>query len=237
MTATIEDFANTVAEYEALAIKSGEWDGIDAPEFSDDGVVWSQVWPAGSAPAFARVTVYRKGVRAPQVAVIPWAESLPAVEEWRVLWERKPMTLFGSAAKRAAIRHAFRDLVGDRRDEDERDPAAPDAPATAAAARDWAAELEAAASVDAIDAIWREARAAHARTAQLEVIHLRRREELRSQAWEPTQITNTHAIEIPREPAEVTALERPTPQDYLPPADGNRAARRAARKKGARRGH
>ncbi|KTS09061.1 hypothetical protein [Microbacterium testaceum] len=235
MTATIEDFANTVAEYEALAIKSGEWDGIDASEFSDDGVVWSQVWPAGSAPAFARATVYRKGVRAPQVAVIAWAESLPAAEEWRVLWERKPMTLFGSAAKRAAIRHAFRDLVGDRRDEDEFDPAAPAAPAAATVTRDWASELETAASADAIDATWREARAAHARTAQLEVIYLRRRDELRSQAWEPTQVTNTHAIETPREPDESSAPERPAPQDYLPPADGNRAARRA-RKKGARRG-
>lgn len=235
MTATIEDFANTVAEYETLAIKSGEWDGIDAPEFSDDGVTWSQVWPAGATPAFARVTVYRKNVRAPHVAVIAWAESLPALDEWRQLWERKPMTMFGSAAKRAAIRHAFREVVGDRRDADETDPSAPQVGVATASVerRDWAVAIDLAESVADLDALWRHAKSLRERTPALEVAYTRRRGELAAAPEAVVDVVrNSHVIE---EPVSQEAPRRTAPRDHLPPAHGNRAARRA-RKKGVRRG-
>jgi len=212
---TLEEFAHTVAAYEAAAIATGQWDGIDAPEFSADGINWAPVWLGEGVPAFARVTVYRKDVRVPYTAVIAWAEAIPADESWRALWERKPMTLFGASAKRDAIRHAFRDVIGDRRDADE--DVAP--PTAAPADRDWDAELAAAADLDTLEGIWRDARGARARTGAREVSYKARRDELAAAAWEPTPAGKP---------------ERPYALDHLPPA--NRAARRAqARKKGKRK--
>lgn len=242
MTATIEDFAKTLAEYESLAILTGEWDGIETPEFSDDGVAWSTVWKSDEPPAFARATVYRKGVRVPSTAVIAWGEALPAVDDWRALWERKPMTLFGSAAKRAAIRHGFREVIGDRRDADEIDPNGPAAPTPAPADRtDWDTQLADAPDVEALDLVWKDMRADRARTGAREVAYRARRDDLTAAAWTPAglaqvaDITEERAAEVL---ADVAATEpgpvKPgAPQDYLP---GNRAARRAAtRKKGGRR--
>lgn len=124
-----ETIQQTLAEYERLAIGTGEWNGTDAPEFSDDGEHWSTAWlPISHAdlngdryPLLARATVWRKGVKRPTVVVIRWEEALPAIEEWRALWLRKPVTLFGAFALRAALRRAFRDVIGDRREPDEHD--------------------------------------------------------------------------------------------------------------------
>lgn len=221
MSATIEEFAHTVAAYEAAAINTGQWDGIDAPEFSADGANWAPVWLGDGTPAFARVTVYRKDVRVPYTAIIAWSESLPAVDEWRALWERKPMTLFGAAAKRDAIRHAFRDVIGDRRDEDERDPAAPavGAQPPAPADRDWDAEIAAAETEDALTSLWGEMRGARARTGAREKAYHDRLAALAAaepDAWAP-------ATKPGRQPS-----------DYRPAA--NRAERRTqARKKGRRK--
>ncbi|MFL2002276.1 hypothetical protein [Microbacterium sp. A1-JK] len=228
---SIEEFANTVAAYEAAAIKTGKWDGIESPEFSSDGVAWSTVWVGEGAPNFARVTVHRKGVKIPYTAVIAWAEAIPAVDEWRVLWERKPMTLFGAAAKRAAIRHAFRDIIGDRRDPDEVDPAAP--PAAAVSERDWDAEIQAAPDVDTLDALWLEMRGHRARTGAREVAKTTRRTELstmgplKADEWELTQ---ERGRQIAEQFVGTPSPQRQGPRDYLPPA--NRAARR--KKKGRR---
>ena len=115
-----EAVQQTLAEYERLAIGTREWNGTDAPEFSDGGgllgAMWTTAWAPtedGDHPAFARATVYRKGVRRPIVVVIRWEEALPAVDEWRELWLRKPVTLFGAFALRAAYRRAFHDVIDD----------------------------------------------------------------------------------------------------------------------------
>ena len=99
----------------------------DAPEFSDDGETWSTAWgpvkrtegDEDEHPVFARATVHRKGVRRPTVVVIRWDEALPAVDHWRALWQRKPVTLFGAHALRTALRRAFRDVIGDQYGPDE----------------------------------------------------------------------------------------------------------------------
>jgi len=118
---TAEAPQQTLAEYERLAIGTGEWKGTDAPEFSDDGETWSTAWVRlvdEDLPVFCRATVYRKGVR-PIVVVIRWDEALPATDPWRALWLRKPVTLFGAFALRAAYRRGFRDVIGDHHAPDE----------------------------------------------------------------------------------------------------------------------
>jgi hypothetical protein len=125
-----EAVQQTLAEYERLAIGTGEWNGTDAPEFSHDGETWSTAWARDTDgllveidtdehPVFARATVYRKRVKRPTVVVVRWDESLPADDHWRTLWQRKPVTMFGAFALRAALRRAFRDVIGDQYGPDE----------------------------------------------------------------------------------------------------------------------
>lgn len=214
MTATEEEFAQTLASYEAAAIKTGQWNGTDAVEFSNDGATWAPVWvktDEHAFPSFARARVHRAGVEHADWQYVSWAESIPAVEDWRALWERKPMKLFGAYAQRSAIRHAFREVIGDRRDADEIDPAAPTAaPETAAPGRDWDGEIEAATSSEQLTLIWAEARDQRKRTGPREVIYERKLAELEAaeaDAWgEPgTQAT-----------APETRTLRPSARDYLP---------------------
>lgn len=221
MTATIDAVANTLGEFEILAQKTGEWDGAEPVEFSADGVTWLPVWVAMDAapfPTFARATVRRKNVGTPTTMIVAWAESIPADEEWRALWERKPMKLFGSFALRSAIRHAFRDAVGELTSPDE-DTTGPVAGAwdPAPAARDWDAEMLAAADPGALTTLWGEMRSARARTGARERVYKERLAEF----GERIQATSA-------------AVARRAPSDYRPPA--NRAERRAkGRKKGGRR--
>ena len=231
MTATIDEVAKTLGEFEALAQKTGEWDGADPVEFSADGVHWLPVWvPVGddTYPPFARATVHRKGVAAPTVMIVAWAESLPAVDDWRELWERKPMKLFGSFALRSAIRHAFRDVVGDLAgpDEDRTGPTA-GAPARAEDEPDWDGMLANAPLVEELDEVWAQMRTARARTGAREKAYRERRAALAAAEWEPGP-----AIAV--EPSTIDdAPTRPATLDHLPPS--NRAERRAAARKKERR--
>jgi hypothetical protein len=253
MTATIDEVAKTLGEFEALAQKTGEWDGADAVEFSIDGTGWSTVWTAMGDwrfPPFARATVHRKGVAAPTVMVVAWDESVPAADDWRELWERKPMKLFGSFALRSAIRHAFRDVVGDLAGPDE-DRTGPTIDAPPADRTNWDTQLADAPDVAALDLVWKDMRADRARTPSREVAYNTRRVELTAAAWEPA------AVEVaPRRSGRATRMQeflaeqgtvepiatdvapaegpkRPAPMDHLPPA--NRAERRAAAKRKGRR--
>lgn len=248
MTATIDEVAKTLGEFEALAQKTGEWDGADAVEFSNDGVTWSPVWmPTERAayirgdddvialtnPAFARARVYRKGVAHVDWQYVTWDESVPADDEWRDLWMRKPSKLFGSFALRSAYRHAFRDVVGDLRGPDEDDPKTP-GDVTPAAPRDWASEYDAATTVDQLDDIRKDCRAARQNTMELQEHWRARRAQIVDAEWtapapdlSPEEaIRHAAFFEQPEQPERT----RPVPQDHLPPT--NRAARRASKRKG-----
>lgn len=145
MSEAAEQVQQTLAEYERLAIGTGATVRIDPPEFSAEGEAWSPLWLAVESPTAARVTVYRGDV--PTTVYVSWEESFPAVDEWRELWMLKPMKLFGAYTVRAALRRAFRDVIGDRREPDEVNrPVVDDRPAAGwdLPARDWLAEVKAA---------------------------------------------------------------------------------------------
>lgn len=216
-TPNIDDVATTVAEYENLAISTGAAVRIDPPEFSDGLSVsaWTPFWLADEHPKVARVTVYRNDV--PTTVYVSWAESLPAEDSWRALWQAKPMKLFGAYVVRAALRRAFRDAIGDRREPDEQT-----AMPTPLASRDWDAEILKARTPDAVNALHAEMKSNRAMTVQREIALREQLQKATADAWTPTDTA----------PDEKPA--RPATHDYLPPA--NRAARRAnARKKGGKR--
>lgn len=226
-TPNIDDVATTVAEYENLAISTGARVRIDPPEFSDGLSIspFTPFWLVDENPKVARVTVYRDDV--PTTVYVSWAESLPAEDSWRALWQAKPMKLFGAYVVRAALRRAFRDAIGDRREPDEQHSMpAPSAPAAAEPqdAVDWFARVDDATTLDALNAVRAEARLARAVTLPLKQRMDARRDEIGGDAWAtPASSEQTSATPKRREP-----------QDYRP--SENRAARRkASRKKGGRR--
>lgn len=231
----IDDVAQTLAEYERLAITSGATVQIDPPEFSTDGDHWLPI-VGELTPRWARATVHRDGIATTVYA--SWDESLPVetaqTEDgrlWRDIWEQKPMQRFGSFIVRAALRRAFREVIGDRVEPDEDAPRV-SAPEAAVDRTDWDAQIADAADIVSLDLIWSDMRAARARTGAREVSYRARRDELAAAAWSaPTpeltadELARHHAF-FGHAPA--------APMDHQPPL--NRAARRAsARKKGGRR--
>jgi hypothetical protein len=214
-TPNIDDVAQTLAEYERLAIGSGATVQILPTLFSSDFETWRPVWDGDTPPTYAHARVLRDGVLTERYVV--WAESLPAEDSWRALWLAKPTKLFGAYADRSVLRRAFRDAIGDRREPDEQTvtPAVP-------VSRDWDVEIAKAQTTDAVNALHAEMKSNRAMTVQREIALREQLQKATADAWTPTDTA----------PDEKPA--RPATRDYLPPA--NRAARRAnARKKGAKR--
>lgn len=179
MTTTVEAVQQTLAEYERLARDTGEWNGAEPPEFSNDGERWAMAWlpdAENDHPALARVRIFRREDTRPTTVVVRWDEALPADEDWRALWLRKPTTLFGAFTYRTGLRRAFRDVIGDRREPDELD--APTAPTPAAAPRDFAAELETTKTPEDVQQLHAAAKKARAVTVPLETAIRRRLSEL-----------------------------------------------------------
>lgn len=231
----------TIGEVERRVHGSGMWDGTGPVEFSNNGMSWTEAWRPdedNTHPSFARVTVYRKDVRIPTTVTIRWDEQRPREnEEWAAKWDAAPTRHFGRTARMVAFRQTFRDILGDVSIEDEERTTAP-APEPEAPARNWAAEIEAATTVDELDTIDKAARAVKAFTpdAQGTALHRQmraKRKALTEAAWEPESVELRTASGAIR----TTAAERSpsAPHDFLAPS-GNRASRRAKKRKGARRG-
>lgn len=226
---TVEAVQQTLAEYERLAISTGESVQIDPPKFSDTGRGddWSPVWAGEEPPAFGRATVHRNGV--PTTVYVSWAESLPAVDEWHDLWLRKPMKLFGAYTLRTGLRRAFRDVIGDRHEPDEQEIAAP-APTAPAVDRDWRAELADAENEDEVQQLHRDAKAARAVSVELEREIRKRLATVRARMTaEPAVLPLPSGPKMPTPADLVRALEsRPMP---LPPVTRPKSARRPQKPK------
>lgn len=236
----------TIAEVERIVHGSGMWDGTGPVEFSNDGATWSETWAPSDEhpfPEFARVEVYRKDVRIPTRATIRWDEQVPRADEfWAGKWVGAPMRHFGRTVRMVGYRQTFREILGNIVIEDEDHAERTITTATYADAepvvervRDWSAEIAAAATLDVIDAIEKDARGERIFTPDavgtaLHRAFKARRRELQSvvvaDAWAPVD----HIEDPPSTPNHA----RPVTNDHLPPT--NRAGRRkAARKKGRRR--
>lgn len=231
MTDNIDDVAQTLAEYERLAISSGATVQIDPPEFMGEASAgeWAPIW-LDTCPDFARATVHRDGI--PTQVYVSWDESLPAEDSWRALWERKPMKLFGAYALRAALRRAFRDVIGDRREPDEK-PAVGE-PSAEPVVVDWGLAIEGAASVAVLDELWAKMREERARTGALEKAYRERRAELVEAEWKSdatpfVDMSPISAASVSQRVEGQYLMNGPRqPQDHKPPQ--NRAARRASKK-------
>lgn len=201
-------------------------------------------------PTFARVTVFRKDVRIPTTVTIRWDEQRPREnEEWAAKWDAAPTRHFGRTVRMVAFRQTFRDILGDVSIEDEEraTPAKQDAPA-----REWLTEFALARTAEDVAAVHTACQAAKGYTTSnnLDIARRNRLRQIENPEREFTGVAAEFIAKMdsirhdhdnpwaPLQPvhsgSEGEAVrEVRRPQDHLP---GNRASRRAKKKRGGRRG-
>lgn len=98
-----------------VAERSGQYEGQTTPEFTGDGVTWTQVWLSKEPPAAARVGVYRRGFREPLYAVALWDAYVQTTYKGDVteMWRKMGPLMLAKCAEMLALRKAFpQDLAG-----------------------------------------------------------------------------------------------------------------------------
>jgi len=98
-----------------VAERSGQYEGQTTPEFTADGVTWTQVWLGNEQPKAARVGVFRRGFREPLYAVALW--DAYAVLDYNgnvsAMWAKMGPLMLAKCAEMLALRKAFpQDLSG-----------------------------------------------------------------------------------------------------------------------------
>ena len=168
-----------------VAERTGQYEGQTTPEFTADGVTWTQVWLSDEAPRAARVGVYRRGFREPLYAVALWDAYAVYDDVWSngqktgekklsAMWAKMGPLMLAKCAEMLALRKAFpQDLSGLYSTEEMQQasggqaaPAPVEVPAQVAAPsappveRDWAAEISAASDLATLTALANEAQQA-----------------------------------------------------------------------------
>ena len=146
--------------FRVIAERSGELDGQEVHWCGEDGD-WKDVWLSKSAPAAARVLVYRKGCQ----------KSFPAVAkmvEYNAggpMWTKMPATMLAKCAEALALRKAFPHQLSGLYTSDEMDQAEHPAPVVVvpvepAGYADWLADMQALADegTAALQSAWKKSR-------------------------------------------------------------------------------
>lgn len=103
----------TIDGYRAIADRTGELDGQDAPMWCGDDKVWHDVWTASTPPVAARIVVYRKGITRGFVGVARFASYVVLERnEPTDSWKRMPDVLIAKCAEALALRKAFPNQLG-----------------------------------------------------------------------------------------------------------------------------
>lgn len=214
-----------------VAERSGQYEGQTTPEFTDDGVTWTQVWLSQGYPKAARVGVYRRGFREPLYAVALWDAYVQTKYNGEVteMWSKMGPLMLAKCAEMLALRKAFPQDLSGLYSAEEMDQAstptvpaverpAPAQPATAPPApevrepsRDWLADANAARSREELRPVYIAAQEA----GDLDVAIADGRS-LKQYLWDlreslPETVEDIVDAEVVEEPAEQT-MEWPTVQ-------------------------
>ncbi|GAA1737124.1 phage recombination protein Bet [Microcella frigidaquae] len=107
-----------------VAERSGEYAGQTTPEFTSDGVTWTQVWLSSDPPKAARVGVLRKSFKEPLYAIALWDAYAVYDDVWEngrktgekkpsAMWSKMGPLMLAKCAEMLALRKAFpQDLSG-----------------------------------------------------------------------------------------------------------------------------
>lgn len=168
-----------------VAERSGQYEGQTTPEFTADGITWTQVWLSKEHPAAARVGVYRRGFREPLYAVALWDAYVQTRDEWTGgrktgnvivgdMWLKMGPLMLAKCAEMLALRKAFPQDLSGLYSAEEMDQASPSVapvsePQTAAQqsapevrqpSRDWLADANAAKSREQLRPVFQAAQEA-----------------------------------------------------------------------------
>ena len=98
-----------------VAERSGQYEGQTTPEFTADGITWTQVWLADDPPKAARVGVYRRGFRDALYAIALWDAYVQRTYNGDVteMWRKMGPLMLAKCAEMLGLRKAFpQDLSG-----------------------------------------------------------------------------------------------------------------------------
>lgn len=98
-----------------VAERSGQYEGQTTPEFTGDGITWTQVWLSDTPPKAARVGVYRRGFQDALYAVALWDAYVQTDYNGGVtsMWKKMGPLMLAKCAEMLALRKAFpQDLSG-----------------------------------------------------------------------------------------------------------------------------
>jgi phage recombination protein Bet len=98
-----------------VAERTGQYEGQTTPEFTADGITWTQVWLSGEPPRAARVGVFRRGFREALYAVALWDAYVQTKYNGDVseMWQKMGPLMLAKCAEMLALRKAFpQDLSG-----------------------------------------------------------------------------------------------------------------------------
>lgn len=156
-----------------VAERSGQYEGQTTPEFTADGITWTQVWLSPEPPKAARVGVYRRGFRDALYAVALWDAYVQTTFKGEVteMWRKMGPLMLAKCAEMLALRKAFPQDLSGLYSAEEMDQAStpatpvsePQASAQPAAvevrrpSRDWLADANAARSRDELRPVYQAA--------------------------------------------------------------------------------
>ena len=159
-----------------VAERSGQYEGQTTPEFTADGITWTQVWLSKEFPKAARVGVYRRGFREPLYAVALWDAYVQTKYNGDVseMWSKMGPLMLAKCAEMLALRKAFPQDLSGLYSAEEMDQASPSsAPASEPQAsaqppaaevrqpsRDWLADANAAKSREQLRPVFQAAQEA-----------------------------------------------------------------------------
>jgi phage recombination protein Bet len=111
--------------FRAISERSGQYAGMDPPEWCGEDGEWVNLWTRSDPPFAARVTIYRKDWTRPIIATARWS----AYSQTNKMWQRFGVEMLAKCAESLARRQAFaNDLSGPytvdemRQAEESRDP-------------------------------------------------------------------------------------------------------------------
>lgn len=220
-----------------VAERSGQYEGQTTPEFTADGITWTQVWLSKEHPAAARVGVYRRGFREPLYAVALWDAYVQTRDEWTNgrktgnvivgdMWLKMGPLMLAKCAEMLALRKAFPQDLSGLYSAEEMDQAStpavttpepqvsaqPPAPEVRQPSRDWLVDANAAKSREELRPVFQAAQEA----GDLGVAIADGRT-LKDYLWELRESLPETVEDIVD--AEVVEDEQPAPVDSWPVAD------------------
>lgn len=98
----------TVAGRTARAIESGNFAGMEEPEFSNDGITWTSYWLDDVPPKLGRIRVHRHDWKVPGTVVLKfgeWDRSKDGAQGF--MWRKRPLHMFANTLRRHAYKQAF----------------------------------------------------------------------------------------------------------------------------------